>query len=72
MATILKIVGFTLIIFGIIFMTVGNRFQDGRYWFGPYDEVSEAEDRRENRYMIVGVVLLAAGFILLKYGIPID
>ena len=72
MATFLRIIGFILIIFGIVFTSMGNRFQDGRHWFGPYDKVSKAEDRRENRNMIIGVALLAAGVLLLIFGIPTE
>ena len=72
MATILKVIGIALIIFGIIFIAMGNRFQDGRYWFGRYDKVSEAEDRGENRKILIGLALLAAGVVLLKFGIPTD
>ena len=53
-----------------MFTSMGNRFQDGRYWFGPYDKVSDEENRRENRLTIVGVAFLVAGVLLLKFGIP--
>ena len=72
MATFLKIFGFALIALGIVFTSMGNRFQDGRYWFGPYDKVSESDERRENRNMLIGVILLVAGILLLRYGIPSD
>ena len=72
MATFLKIVGFFLIVFGVIFTSMGNRFQDGRYWFGPYDRVSDAENKRENWLMAIGVAFLVAGVLLLKYGIPAE
>ena len=72
MKTLLIILAVVLVVLGLIFFARGNPFAGEMFWYGPMEETSVPEDKRQFRLALLGVTLLLAGAGLLKYASAFD